>query len=202
MAARGEQIAESKIDDLDVTGLAYQDVFDLEVAVNNAVAVTVIQCAGDLATELASLLLLEFAMRYDVIEHLAAIDVFKQHIPVVVGAHYVPHAADVGVIQEGDDGSLACRSNFFGLVGPFLVGAGLVFLGRTARHNLASNLRRVLKQDMVDGHDNGGGGRALSIRKAGHGRGVGGGGSRRIEDPEDKGEQGYHKTGREKRKGG
>jgi hypothetical protein len=52
-----EKIAQSEVDDLDVAHLADEDVFNLEIPVNDAVSVTVIQCTGDLSGELAGLLL-------------------------------------------------------------------------------------------------------------------------------------------------
>lgn len=55
-------------------------------------------CPGDLAAELAGLLLLELATGDDVVEHLGAVDVFEEYVPMVVGADDVAEAADVGVV--------------------------------------------------------------------------------------------------------
>ena len=53
-----EEVAETKVDDFDITRLADQDVLDFQITVNDAVAMTVIQSAGDLASKFAGLLLL------------------------------------------------------------------------------------------------------------------------------------------------
>jgi len=47
----------------------------------------------------------------------------------------------VGVVEEGDDGSLASCSDLFGLVSSLLIGAALVaIIGGTARNDLAGDL--------------------------------------------------------------
>ena len=43
----------------------------------------------------------------DVVEHLAAVDILEEHVPVVVGPHDVSHATDVRMIEEGDNGRLS-----------------------------------------------------------------------------------------------
>jgi hypothetical protein len=54
----GEQVAQPEVDDLDVTSLAYQNVLNLQVAVDNAVAVTIIKGARNLSAEFPGLLFL------------------------------------------------------------------------------------------------------------------------------------------------
>lgn len=97
MAAGSKQVTQAKVDYLDITRLANEDVFNLEVSVNDTVSVAVVKGARDLTTKLAGLLLLELAVRNNVVEHLAAIYIFEQHVPVVIGADDIAHAADVGV---------------------------------------------------------------------------------------------------------
>ena len=58
----------------------------------------IIEVARNLAAELAGLLLLELATGDDVVEHLGAVDVFEEHVPMVVGADNVAEAAGVGVV--------------------------------------------------------------------------------------------------------
>lgn len=58
MTAGCEEVAETKVDNLDIAGLADEDVLDFEIAVDDAVAMAVVECAGDLTAELAGLLLL------------------------------------------------------------------------------------------------------------------------------------------------
>lgn len=97
---------------------------------NNAVAMTVIQRAGDLSSELASLLFFEFAMRNNIVEHLATVDVFEQHVPMVGGAHDVAHATDVRMVHETDDGGFTGGSDFLGAIGPFrLARTAMLFKG-------------------------------------------------------------------------
>jgi len=97
MASWGKQIAKTKVDYLDISRLADQDVLDLQVSVDDAIPVTVVQRAGDLAGELAGLLLLQFPVRNDVVQHLTPVDVFKEHVPVVRGSHDISHPADIWV---------------------------------------------------------------------------------------------------------
>lgn len=140
VSTRRKKVAETKINDLDVASLADEYVLNLEIAMDDTVSVAVIQGARNLTTELSCLLLLKFPMRDDVVEHLTPIDVLEEHVPMIIGAHNISHAANVGMIQEGNDGCLARRSYFFGLIGSFLVRAGLVFFGRATGHNFARDL--------------------------------------------------------------
>lgn len=106
----------------------------------NTVTVAVVESTGDLAGKLACLLFLEAAMRDDVVEHLAAIDKLEQHVPVVVGTDNVSHAADVGVVEQADNGSLSGGSDFFGVVGALAVSGALVLVLGLSRHYLDSDL--------------------------------------------------------------
>ena len=58
MALWSKKIAQAEIDDLDISRLANQDVFDLEVSVDDAIAMAVVKRTRDLSTKLPSLLLL------------------------------------------------------------------------------------------------------------------------------------------------
>lgn len=108
---------------------------------DNAVAVAIVEGTRNLTAELAGLLLLELAVRDDVVEHLTTVDILEEHVPVVICPHNVSHAANVGVVEEGDDGSLASCSDLFGLVSSLLIGAALVaIIGGTARNDLAGDL--------------------------------------------------------------
>ncbi len=141
MATRGKEVAEAKVNDFNITSLADENVLNLQVTVNDAVAVTVVERAGDLATELAGLLLLELAMGDDVVEHLASVDKLKKHVPVVVCTDDIAQAANVGVVEEGDDGGFTGGANLFGLVGTLFVGTALmIIVGRAARNNFAGDL--------------------------------------------------------------
>ena len=67
-------------------------------------------------------------MGYNIIEHLPAVYVFEQHIPVIVCSNDISQTADVRVIEEGDYGGFSCCADFLGLVCSFLVGTALVIV--------------------------------------------------------------------------
>lgn len=138
--ARRKEIAEPKIDDLDVSSFADQDILDFEVPMHDAVPVTVIQGTGDLTSKFPGLLLLELAVRDDVVQHLASVDVFKQHIPVIGRADDIPHAADIRVVEEGNDGRFSRSPDFLGAIRSFGVSATAMFVDCLSRNNLHSNL--------------------------------------------------------------
>lgn len=140
LVTRGEEIAEAEVDNLNIAGLADEDVFNLQVTMDNAIPVTIVQCTGDLTCEFPRLLLLQASMRDNVVQHLPTIDELEQHIPVIVGANDVFHAADVGVVEQTDDGSFSGGSNFLGMVGSFAVRRTLVLVLGLSGDDLDSNL--------------------------------------------------------------
>lgn len=74
---------------------------------DDTVPVAIVKGTGNLATELPCLLFFQFPVGNNVVEHLPAIDIFEEHIPVVIGSNYVSKAADMRVLQEGNDSSFA-----------------------------------------------------------------------------------------------
>jgi len=114
-------VAQAKVDNLDIASLADKNVFNFEITVDNAVAVAVVECTGNLATKLTRLLLLQATVRDDVVKHLTTVDVFKQHVPVVIGAHDISHTADVGVIDQSDNSGFTGGTHFFGMIGSFAI---------------------------------------------------------------------------------
>lgn len=76
-ASGRKEVAETKIDDFDVAGLADEDVLDLQITMDDAVAMAIIQRTGDLPSKLARLLLLQFPVGDDVVQHLATIHIFE-----------------------------------------------------------------------------------------------------------------------------
>ena len=112
----GKEVAEAEVDDLDVASLADQDVLYLQVPMHNAVAMAVVDGACYLPGKLAGLLLLELAVRDDIIQHLATIDIFKEHIPVPSCAQVVPQPTDVLVIEEAHDRRFSRIAVFSGRV--------------------------------------------------------------------------------------
>lgn len=140
MAAGRKEVAQAEINNFDVAVFANENIFDFEVPMNDAISVTVIQGARNLATEFASLLLLKLAVGYNIVEHLAAVDVLEQHIPVIIRSNDIAHAADMRMVEQGNDSRLASCSYFFRLIRTFLVGTALVFLGRASGDDFASDL--------------------------------------------------------------
>jgi len=141
VTARCKEVAQAKVDDLDVARLANKYIFDLEIAVDDTVPMAIIESACDLTTELAGLLLLQLSMGDDVVKHLAAIHELEQHIPVVVGPNHVLQGANMGMVEEGDNGSFASRSNFLGLVRPLLISSAMVaIIGGASGDDFTSHL--------------------------------------------------------------
>jgi len=79
---------------------------------HDAVTMTVVQRTGDLASEFSGLLLLQFAMRDDVVKHLTTIHVFKEHIPMVGSAHNIIHATDIWMIEKRYNSRFPRGTNF------------------------------------------------------------------------------------------
>lgn len=80
---------------------------------HDAVGVTVFERAAHLSREFASASLAQSTVRDDVVEHLAAVDVFEDHV-VVMGVHeHRLHAADVRVMKEEDDRGFSDGPNLF-----------------------------------------------------------------------------------------
>lgn len=141
VAAWREEVAQAKVDDFDVTHLADEDVLDLEVSVYNAVPVAIVEGTSNLTAELAGLLLLELPMGDDVVEHLAAVDIFEQHVPVVVGPDDVPHATHVRVVKQGDYCSLPRGADLLALLVTLLLCSAVVaVVDNTPGDDLARDL--------------------------------------------------------------
>jgi hypothetical protein len=107
---------------------------------HDTVSVAVVQGTRDLASELASLLLLEATVRNDVVQHLPAVYVFEKHVPMVVCPNDIAHAADVGVVQQHDNGSLTCCPHLLRMVCALPVGLAVVLIRRLAGYDLDGNL--------------------------------------------------------------
>jgi hypothetical protein len=77
----------------------------------------------------------------DVVQHLTAVDIFEQHVPVVVGPDDVSQAAHVGVIEQGDYGSLPSGADLLALLITLLVCPAVVpVVGNTPGDDLARDL--------------------------------------------------------------
>jgi len=164
LVSGGEEVAQAKIDDLDVAHFTDENVLNLQVTVDNAVPVAVVKCTGNLPGELAGLLFLQASMGDDVVEHLSAVDKLEHHVPVEVCPDDILHAADVGVVEQADNGSFSGGANFLGVVGPFAIGGALVLVLRLSRDDLDGGLDLVSKGRLLD----------CSSRPRNAGTGVGG----------------------------
>ena len=142
MTSRGEEVTEAEIDDFDVPSLADKDILDLQIAVHNAIPVAIIECTGNLTTELPGLFLLQFPMRDDIIKHLPAVHVFKEHVPVIISPHDVAEAADMWMLEKRDDSSFSRGPDLLRLISPLLIGSGVVSIFcRPSGDDFASNLK-------------------------------------------------------------
>jgi GT2 family glycosyltransferase len=85
----------------------------------------------------------------DVVEHLTAVDILKQHVPVVVCTDDISHPTDVRVVEKRDNGGFAGSSDLLGLVCALLFSPALVaIVGRAARDDFAGNLWEECQQTM------------------------------------------------------
>lgn len=135
-----EQIAKAKVNYLDITCFADQNVLDFEIAMHDTVAMTVVESTRDLTGELACLFLLELAVRDDVVEHLTTINVFEQHVPMVGGAHDIAHATNVWMVNEADNGRFTRCPDLLGTIGPFGLALVAMLFKRLSRHDLDGSL--------------------------------------------------------------
>ncbi len=69
-----------------------------QTAVNDVVLVAIVEGASDLSCEFASNALAQSTMADDVIEHLTAVDILKDHVVVMLMDDHFAHAANVGVM--------------------------------------------------------------------------------------------------------
>jgi hypothetical protein len=135
-----EEIAQPEINDLDIPRLTDENILDLQISVHDTIPVAVVQGTCNLTGELARLLLLETAVRDDVVKHLSAVHVFEEHVPVVVGPDHIAHATNIRMVQKANNGSLPCGSDFFGSLCPVAVGLAVVLVRGLSRHDFDGDL--------------------------------------------------------------
>lgn len=108
---------------------------------DDAVPVAVVESTSNLTAELAGLFLLELPVGDDVVEHLTAVDIFEQHVPVVVGPDDVTQAAHVRMVEQGNYSSLTRGPDLFALLVTLLVCPAVVpVVGDTPGDDLARDL--------------------------------------------------------------
>ena len=97
---------------------------------DDVVLVAVVEGASDLPCKLAGYALAQSTMADDVIEHLASVDILKDHVVVMLMDDHFTHAADVGVVEQQGEGGLAESADFLGGVLGGLFDRGGVDWGR------------------------------------------------------------------------
>lgn len=141
MTARTEQIAQPKVDNLNIPILANQNILNLQIPMHDTIPMAVVQRARNLPAKLPRLLLFQPAVADDVVEHLPAVDVLEQHVPVVIRAHDVAHAADVGVVNQRDDGRFPRRAHLLRMIGALALRLRAVLaVGAHARYDFDGDL--------------------------------------------------------------
>ena len=66
---------------------------------DDIVLVAIVEGAPDLAGKLAGYALAQSTVADDVIEHLASVDILKDHVIVMLVDNHFAHATDVGVVE-------------------------------------------------------------------------------------------------------
>lgn len=85
-------------------------------AVNNIVLVAIIQCTTNLPCEFACHPFPEPSVADDIIKHLTAVDIFEDHVVMMLVNNHFAHSADVWVVEEHREGSLAEGADFLGSI--------------------------------------------------------------------------------------
>ena len=110
----------------------------------DTIPVAIIKSTGNLSAKLSRLLLFQSAVGDDVVQHLTSIDIFKEHIPVIVRSHDITHGTYVRMAQKSDDRSFSCRSNLLRMIGTLAVSIAVMFIGRLSWHYLDRNLMELI----------------------------------------------------------
>ena len=102
MVRRVVQVGKAKVDNLDVPGLGDEDILDLEIAMYDVVLVAILEHAPDLTHKLPRDIFPWATVADDIVQHLTTIDVFENHVVVVLMDDHLelPHATDVGVVEK------------------------------------------------------------------------------------------------------
>lgn len=106
---------------------------------DDGVSVTVVKSRGDLASKFPSMLLFEFAMGNDIVEHLSSVDVLQDHVIMMRQDHNFVQADNVWMMKDHHD---RCLTNgpCLAIVFLLLLGWGHIGVGLHARDNLDCDL--------------------------------------------------------------
>ena len=74
---------------------------------NNVVQMAVLQSTSDLPCKLSRHSLSQPAMADDIIQHLSTVDVFENHVVVVLVDDHFAHSANIRVVEEHGEGGFA-----------------------------------------------------------------------------------------------
>lgn len=116
MGNRVIEVRETKVDYLDVSRFRYEYVLDFEITMDDVVAVQVVECTANLASKLACDAFAQSTVADDVVEHLTAVDVLKDHVVMMLMDNHLTHPTYVGVVEQHGEGSLTDSSDFLGSV--------------------------------------------------------------------------------------
>ena len=113
---------------------------------HNGIPVAVVQCTGNLPAKLPCLFLFQTPVRDNVVKHLPTINIFAEHIPVVIGFDDISHAAYVWVVQQCDYGSFSGGSDLFAFIvfwwkGGSSGGVNSAIMDEVPRYDLHRNLK-------------------------------------------------------------
>ena len=64
---------------------------------------TIVQGTQDLSGELSGVLFSQLSVAYNVIEHLSAVDVFKEEVEMTLCNDHVSHSTNVWMSEQSDD---------------------------------------------------------------------------------------------------
>jgi hypothetical protein len=94
---------------LDVHVGVEQNIFRLQIAMNDSVAMAVVDGGDNLREDSRRFLLLHASMRHEMIEDFTAAGVLRHEIDRVLRLHHLVEPCDVRMVEELQDGDLAER---------------------------------------------------------------------------------------------
>ena len=96
---------------------------------NNVIEMAVFQCTPNLSCELSRYAFPQPPVTDDIVQHLTSINIFENHIIVMLVDYHFSHATYVGMIEKHGKGSFAKSPDFLGGVFGSLPRCGVVDAG-------------------------------------------------------------------------
>jgi len=69
-------------------------------SMHNIIEMTIHQCTPYLPCELSCDTLAQTTMANDIVQHLTTIDIFRNHVIVVLMDYHLAHATDIGMVKK------------------------------------------------------------------------------------------------------